>query len=137
MGDVETVQPGRTQARLLVGEGLGHVLRQIAGRLAGLGQRSGPHRQVTEQLDMHEATTPGCSDLAARYDSADREMQVQAVTGLVPLRHPHVRERRAAQAGAQRPEEIPDIGAGLTRVMTAAHRRRSACRDRFSRFAAQ
>ena len=62
---------------------------------------------------------PGVADHTLRDEPAHREMHVQAVTALVPLRHPHVGERRTAGALSQIPEEGPQVSPHLYLVVAA------------------
>ena len=71
---------------------LAHVLRQIAGGQPSLLERRRPIRQVSEQLDVHEAMRPGALDLRSRHVATHREMRVQPLPVLVPLAGPEIRE---------------------------------------------
>lgn len=85
---------------------------------------------------MDKASPPRLRDQAARHVSTHREVHVQPVPRLVPLGHPHVRERVASQPGTQRSEELAHVGAHLARVVTPVTGVGQRPR-RFSRFAAQ
>jgi hypothetical protein len=63
-------------------------------------------RQITDHLDMHEAMRPSRLDQRSLDEPADREMQMQPVIDLVPLRHPGIRERPTAKFAAQAAEEL-------------------------------
>jgi hypothetical protein len=68
---------------------------------------------------MHESAAPHPLNRAPSDEPADGEVCVQPVPGLVPLRHPYIRERLAAQLVAQRPEELGKVAAERARVMAA------------------
>ncbi len=58
---------------------------------------------------MHEPVPPGLLDQFPLDESTDREMGMQSVPGLVPLRYPHIRERLAAELGAEGTKEFAQM----------------------------
>ncbi len=113
--DLVAVQPGLVVVTVRV-QRLGHVLRQVPSRPARLVDRGRAHRQIRQPLDVHEPVTPRVLDHRPGDELTDREVNVQTVPGLVPLRDPQVRER-LAQAVSQGPEERRHVDAQLQRVV--------------------
>ena len=71
---------------------------------------------------MDEPTAPRLVDTTTGNELTYRKVHMHAVIGLVPLRHPYVREWFSAQRHPQRAEEVAHIGAQLCRVMTPGSR---------------
>src|SRR5262249_31625586 len=91
--------------KVLAVERLGDVLRQVAGAAPGMFAAPLDRSQAVLQPDPDVPATPGVPDQGSVDELADREVQMQSVVGLVPLRNPHVRKRLTTQAGSQVTEE--------------------------------
>ena len=102
-------------------ERLGHVLRQVRSRWPGLvssGRADPEIAEIAEKLDVHEPVTPCPLDRRPLHESADSEMAVEPVPGLVQLRNPQIWGRATAQLGPQVPEELGNLRPEQRRVMT-------------------
>lgn len=102
-GDVVWVQSGERIA--LLAEGLGHVL----GRHPRLGQGSGAHWQVTEQLDVDEAVGPRRGDDVSLNLATDREMGVEAVVRSCATQAPRHRRTGCPRSRAEHAEELGQV----------------------------
>jgi len=77
---------------------------------------------IAYELDVHEAVPPARADQRLPDVSADREVHVQPVPTRMPLRHPHVRQRVAAERASEPPEERSHVPSKLCRLVAAVPR---------------
>lgn len=94
------------------------VLGQIPGGQPTLANGASTSRHVTQQLDVNEAAAPCLIDQQSADEPANGEMNMQTVASWMPLGHPEVRHRSATQARTQCAEEVANIGADLSFIVT-------------------
>lgn len=105
-------------SRAVIIDGLRDVFGDVARRLARLPEPTLPDAKVTDQLDADKPPTPSLLDDPVPEVVADQEVHVQPMTTRMPLRHLDVGKCLAPGDFSKSPEELPDMGANLPRIMT-------------------